>query len=193
MMKEAEVRQIAEQVNDISMDYHLTHAVFACEKLLEKTFKEYGQKNISELKEDLQLALRRKNKPEIERLLGEIYSLQFAKFHIFVDYVDNMATDAGRVIKAGNNLIISLPKQLVANSKNDDGSYKPEALKKLREVMAHELGHIILHIKDILRIDGLQGSKELDEEQEQEANWFANELLRLRLERNKKLFDSENR
>jgi Zn-dependent peptidase ImmA (M78 family) len=95
--------------------------------------------------------------------------------------------DAGRVVKAENKLIISLPKTLIENSRNKDGSYNENGVKKIREIMAHELGHIALHTDELLKINTLRGSKDLDKNLEKEALWFSEKLLRLRHERNQKM------
>jgi Zn-dependent peptidase ImmA (M78 family) len=54
--------------------------------------------------------------------------------------------------------------------------------------MAHELGHIALHSGVLSTIESTNGSNELKGKFEEEANRFAEELLRLRDERNKALF-----
>jgi hypothetical protein len=123
--------------------------------------------------------------------MGQKRLLETVKCHIFVDYID-MDKDAGRVVKIANQLIISLPKELLSDSKYEDGSYKESGVKKLREIMAHELGHIALHTEELLKIDNLKGSKNLDAQSELEAEWFASELLELRHKRNEDLYKSGN-
>jgi hypothetical protein len=186
-MTQQKAEQKAEEINKISLDYHLTHAVFACDKLIEDNYKRSKSETASKLKNSLQEAYCKKDNDTITELLKEKKSLKLPKYHIFVDYIDMKDPEGSRVVKAEDKLIISLPKMLVDNSRNDDGSYNEEGVKKLREIMAHELGHIALHIDNLLRIDSLQGSKELDNNQENEANWFADKLLWLRHERNKKM------
>jgi hypothetical protein len=181
------VEEQAKNVNALSMDYHLTHAVFACDKLIEAVYKEVGKEKAREFNKALQKAVDEKKTAEIALLKEKRKSLDLAKFHIYIDYIDMSDPDAGRVIKVENKLVISLPKSLVADSKNEDGSYNGKGVQRLREVMAHEIGHIALHTADLLKIDGLQGSRGLDPQKEQEANWFAKELLRLRDERNRLL------
>lgn len=186
-MTQKEIHTRAGKVNDISLDYHLTHAVFACDKLLEDSFKEAGKKEIDRFNNALKKACREKNDDIVAKLIKEKKSLKLVKYHIFVDYIDMDDPNAGRVIKAENKLIISLPRKLLDQTKGENGAFIPDGIENLRKVMAHELGHIALHTDKLLFIDNMIGSNQLDGEQEQEANWFATELLRLRHERNEKL------
>lgn len=189
-MTQEEVHDKAAEVSHISLDYHFTHAVFACNKLLEDDFKKKRKRETSKLNEDLKKAYRKKEELKIKLLKNKIASLNLPKYRIFVDYVGFKDPDAARVVRTENQLIISLHKSLCDNTKNDDGSYDPTAVQKLRYLMAHELGHIVLHTDTLISTEGTQGSKKIVEEEdvaeklEREASWFAEELVRLRLERN---------
>jgi len=44
--KKTSVKEKAKEVNDISLQYQLAHAAFACNKLLEHDFDEYCKKTI---------------------------------------------------------------------------------------------------------------------------------------------------
>ena len=191
-MTQKEINNKAQKVNDISLDYHLTHAVFACDKLLEDSFREAGKKEIARLNNALKKAFREKDDDTVAKLIKERKSLKLVKYHIFVDYVDMDDPEAGRVIKAENKLIITLPRKLLDQTRGENGALVSGGIEKLRKVMAHELGHIMLHTDKLLFIDNMVGSKQLDGEQEQEADWFAIELLRLRHERNEKLAKLRN-
>jgi hypothetical protein len=186
-MMQQDAEQKAGEINEISLDYHLTHAVLACDKSIEDNYKKINKETTSKLNLDLQKALREKDNNEIAKLLETKKSLKLSKYHIFVDYVKMNDPEAGRVVKSENKLIISLPKILIENSRNEDGSYSEEGVRKIREIMAHELGHIALHTDELLKIDSLQGSKDLAEDLEKEARWFSAKLLCLRHERNRKM------
>jgi Zn-dependent peptidase ImmA (M78 family) len=76
---------------------------------------------------------------------------------------------------------------------NKDGSYNIDAVKKLRRLTAHELGHIALQTKELLEDESTQGTILLSNgDIEREADFFAEELLRFRREWNKRLFESGN-
>ena len=189
-MDQQEIHDKAAEVSRISLDYHFTHAVFACNKLLEDDFKRKRKKETSRLNDDLKKAYRKKEDSRVKLLKKKIASLNLPKYRIFVDYVGFKDPEAARVVRTENQLIISLHKSLCDNTKNADGSYDPSAVQKLRYIMAHELGHIILHTDELLSTEGTQGSKDITGEEEvkerleQEASCFAEELMRLRLERN---------
>ena len=188
-MSPKEVGKIAAQINTISLNYHLAHAVFACNKIVEDVFKRHSQKRIKNLKETLQEAEKKNDIKKISGILTEIDRLG-RPFRIYVEYVSDMDIEGGRVIKLplSNQFVISLPEDLLRQSWNSDGTYNTDGVKVLRNRMAHELGHIALHIEELLEIDGTQGSKLLTKEAEDEANIFAVELLKLRHERNEQLY-----
>jgi len=185
-LTEKDIKAKAFDVNNISLDYHLTHAVFACDRLLLEDFKKIGRKKTMELNKELQEACRKKDTVAIARTMEKTRALSVRKYRIFVDYID-MVPEAGRVVKAEDKLIISLPKKLVADTRNENGTFKTDGVQKLRRVMAHELGHVVLHTEALINTDSLNGSSDLKGQEEQEAEIFAMELLRLRHERNERL------
>lgn len=187
--KEAKIR--AKQIFDLSLNYHLSHAVFACNKIVEDTFKRYSQEKIQSLKKELQKAEESNDIAKIASITSDIQYFS-RPFRIYVEYVPEMDIEGGRVVRLPltNQFIISLPEKLLQKSWNEDGSYNTDGIRALRHRMAHELGHIALHIEEILKDDGTQGSISLADNAEDEANIFAAELLRLRHERNEMLYKS---
>jgi hypothetical protein len=101
-----------------------------------------------------------------------------------------MPAHVNRVVKTESQVIVSLSKELLENARNKDGSFIGDGLKKLRWVTAHELGHALLHSED-MKPGETQGSIGMDGTTEVEADLFAEELLRLRHERNKSLSESD--
>jgi len=189
---EKSVREKARQVNDISMNYHLSHAVFACNKILEADFAEYIKKKTDNLKKNLMVA---ENSERIVEILKEIDRLKKPfRIHVYYfGYSDEKNTVRARVVHLpdSNQLVIYLPEAVLCRSINEDGTYNKEAVKELRKLTAHEIGHIVLHTKELLEDEGTQGSIFLSEgDTEKEADLFAEELLRLRHERNERLFKS---
>ena len=191
---EVKVKEKAKQVNDTSMDYHLSHAVFACNKIIESEFKEYISKRVAKLNDQLLSAEKSNNADKIGEVLREIDLLK-RPFRIYVEYFDEKNTAMARVVhlQISNQLVIYLPIALLRQSINADGSYNIDVVKKLRHLTAHELGHIALQTRELLEDEGTQGSILLSNgDTEKEANLFADELLRLRHERNKRLFESDD-
>ena len=112
-----------------------------------------------------------------------------SSFHIDVEYIDTHTEEMARVIKVENAFVINLPKSLALRVFKDDGTYNYEVIQKIRKLMAHELGHLILHTDELLRIESTQGSKMLStDENEEEARYFADELINLRRERNDRFY-----
>jgi hypothetical protein len=191
-MSPENVKQQAFLLNETSLDYHLSHAVFACNKIIEGELKRYSAAKIKELKERLHAAEKNNNFEKIKEISIEIDRLK-RPFRISVEYFDDENMGGGRVIRLpeSNQFVISLPKNLLKQSRKQDGSYDEEGVRKLRCMMAHEIGHIALQIKELLELPGLQGTKLMSTDQEEEeAIIFAEELLRLRHERNKRLYET---
>jgi hypothetical protein len=187
--RKAEIKQKVEDINRIALDYHLSHAVFACNQLLRDAYKTEFENPFRELKGDLQKVLLEKDEQKQKALLldKEAAYRTNIKYYIYVEYV-NMTASASRVIKTENQLVISLSKELLDQSR-ENGLPVKQSMKHLRHTTAHELGHAILHSKDIK--PGTQGSKGLDNVAEAEADLFAEELLRLRRTAFQQVFKSD--
>lgn len=79
-----------------------------------------------------------------------------------------------------------LPK-VMENTRQKDGKINIERLGRLHKLMAHELGHIVLH-SGVLN----QNSEKINEGPEEEAALFADRLISLRKERNSEIYDNQN-
>ena len=188
-MPPKDAKNRAKQIFDLSLNYHLSQAVFACNKIVEDIFKRYSQEKIITFKKELQKA---EESNDIAKIASITSNIQYFSrpFRIYVEYIPEMDIEGGRVVRLPltNQFIISLPEKLLQKSWNKDGSYNTDGIRALRHRMAHELGHIALHIEELLKDDGTQGSISLADNAEDEANIFAAELLRLRHERNEMLY-----
>lgn len=153
-MTTEEIIQKANEVHFESFNYHLTHAFLACDKLLEDESRKIGKEARKALNEKLELAYKEKDIPRATELMKEIHSYKTRKCRLFIDYVNMSDPDAGRVVNAENSLIITLPKKLAEATRNDKGDLLEEPVQKYREILAHELGHVILHTEPLLKILG---------------------------------------
>lgn len=160
---------IASQVEDGANTYRLSHAVIACEKIIEKAFNDQLAQEEDSLKKSLKLA---KDKKEADALTLQLENLKSGRPHIFVDYL-NIPDSQARAVRAGSNLTIVLPKSLVETNTR-------KSRKELRKIMAHELGHIVLHTRMVIEHHKTNGTLDLTGQNDDEANCFAKELLRLR-------------
>jgi Zn-dependent peptidase ImmA (M78 family) len=180
-MTEQEVKDKAREVHDVSFEYHLTHAFFACDKILLEENKKKGKEDRRRLKNELAEARRKKDFAKCAELNDKIASykkLNIRKYRLFIDYID-MDIYAGRVINAEDRLAITLPKKLADATRDKDGSLISKGVAKYRKIMGHELGHIILHTEPLLNIKSKDGSMKLKGQFDIEADWFSQELLNL--------------
>lgn len=186
-----EIKNIAENVSKISEQYQLIHATYACQMLVKQTIMDENTKKYDELSKRIEEKIsngqkydkEKSEKEEIDTLIKQ------RSFHIDVAYIETTSDDVARIVKINNAFVINLSKSLAKQIFKPDGSYNYVIIHKIRELMAHELGHIMLHTKELLNIDNLQGSKLIiDPEKEAEADFFGENLLELRKIRNEKVY-----
>lgn len=181
----------AEQVSHKSEQYQLIHATYACQMLIKQIIMDEFTKRYDSLLERIEKKMlnglnyekEQAEKEEIAALIKQ------RSFHIDVAYIDTTSEDDARIVKIYNAFVINLSKSLLNKIFEPDGNYNYVTIHKIRKLMAHELGHIALHTKELFYIDGTQGSKLIiDPEKEEEANIFGEKLLELRKLRNKKVY-----
>jgi len=181
------VKEKAKEVNDISLEYQLAHATFACNKLLEHYFDQYCKKRRSELNEKAKSA----SEEALRSISEELDELE-KPYQIYIEYID-IPDDGARVVRVPlsnrTQLVIYLPLKILNEAVDPVTKwYKaPEALKVLREKTAHELGHIVLSAEKIFRSHGMYGTKVIKGDEEEAAKMFAKTLIELRKERNEKI------
>lgn len=186
-----EIRKIAKNISKASEKFQLIHATYACQTLIKQIvlqdFKEKYDGLLLRIEEKISKDLNYDAEwSEKERL--DILIKQRA-FHIDVAYIPTKDENAARVIKIDNAFVINLSKSLSDKICDEDGNYNYEVIQKIRHLMAHELGHLVLHTDELLKIDGTLGSKLInDEDREAEANCFKDEVIKLRKERNEKIY-----
>lgn len=178
-----QIKQLAECVNEISEKYQLIHATFAIEKLLQDKLKEDIRKEMSELRERI---LNEDDKEAQLDLFNEATDLKTGKrsrVRIIVDYLPQIEDDSARLTRTpGNTFIIYLPKSM-ESIRSIDGNINFEKLGRLRKLMAHELGHIVLHSGILCEKEDIEDSCH-----EEEADTFANILIELRRKRNAEIY-----
>ena len=164
----------AQEIKNISVRYPLSQAIFACEELIADKIKKMKTNSIQKLKKQLIDAYHSdiKKAEEIKKELDKL-TLSPNRIHIFIEYI-NMDITGGRTIylSSSNQLIIVLPKQLLETQ---------NGRQKIKSMIAHELGHIVLNFDKLINAKGLFGSKELgvNDLSDLEADKFAKELLDL--------------
>lgn len=190
-MRKQEIKSKAKDINNLSEQFQLIHATYAVQECIKNIVKEvYTEKlnaltvrMIEKMQRDLNTDDELREKQELEDLIKR------NRVSIDIGYIDISDDNIARVVKVGNSsfhiyLALSLRNSLFM----EDGEYNYETITKIRQLMSHELGHLVLHTKDLLLEDGTQGSLTIrDSEKEEEADLFGEELLQLRKERNRKI------
>ena len=189
--RRVEIRHKAEEVTQSAERFHMIHATYACQNLIKQVVMNDFKAKYDELSDKIEQKMAMDFNCEDELKDKERFSILLKQrtFHIDVEYINTMVDNAARVIKNDNSFVICLPQLLLENMIDKDGKYNQEVLAKIRKFMAHELGHLVLHTDDILKIDGTQGSLDIkDDEKEEEANLFGEKLIELRSKRNKRMY-----
>lgn len=190
-IRKKEIRDKAKEITTASEKFQLIHATYAARSMIKDMVMDYYKGKYKELAE--RIHDRMKRGLDIENEINEKNELMAKvkqnNFYIDVEYIETRTEDMARVIKIENAFVINLPKSLAKRIFDSDGNYNYDVIQKIRKLMAHELGHLILHTDELLHIEGTQGSIELsDDEREREATYFADELIQLRRERNDRFY-----
>lgn len=190
-LRKKEIRDRAEAITKGSEQFQLIHATYAARAMIKAMvvnfYKEKYDLLLKRISEKMELG------KDIDKELQEKKELEArtkqSRFHIDVEYIETNSEDMARVVKVENAFVINLPKSLAEQIFDKNGDYNYRIIQKIRSLMAHELGHLILHTDELIRIEGTQGSRELSsEEYEAEATYFGNELIELRRQRNEKFY-----
>lgn len=191
--KVARIQEMAVRVNEISEMYQLIHAMFAIEKMYRDNSGSQYRAKVREILDRLSnpalSAEERENLVLEAKNLKENYS---KKINILVDYIPQIQENSARITWTQNNtFMIVLPKSM-ESTRGEDGKINFKVLGALRKLMAHELGHIVLHsgLFDS-PCDVQSGHKqiEISAVSEEEAELFASELISLRRDRNAEIYE----
>lgn len=178
VLTEDRKKQILEKANEINLfseRYQLIHATYAIEKMFKEKLKSYYDEKFAALRAELLNENNVEKQDQIFKKVQELKSESNKKVRIIIEYIPQIENNSARVTTTKNNTImISLPKSM-ESARNSDGKIDFEILDCLRKVMGHELGHIVLH-STALQLEG-ESQCELSEE---EADYFSDELLKLR-------------
>lgn len=190
--RKQEIYNQAKKVNDVSEHYQLIHACFAVQNIINEHINGSFQKKFDELRE--QLLQEELDSDGVTRVLQKKRELETEnrrqRINISIRYIDSLTGFNATTTRVGtykNTFIISLPKEL-EKIREIEGAFDYEKMKSLRKLMAHELGHILLHT-DYINEDGI-----IDEDgnKEEESNYFADAILDLRRQRNRNFYSDKN-
>lgn len=188
--REREIKNKAKEINHLSENFQLIHATYATQEYIKDIAKEYYSERIDALKirikekieKDMDAAQELEEKEELEVIIRRNL------FYVDIGFINISNEMAARVVKNNKSFTIYLAASLRDNIFTEKGEFNYKVIATIRKLMSHELGHLVLHTKDILQDNTTQGSLNIkDAEKEQEANIFGQELIELRKERNKKI------
>lgn len=188
--RKKEIRDKAKEINALSEQFQLVHATYASCEYIRTVVREFYQKELDKLKIRI-LDKTKKDQDTTQELLekSELENLiRRNNYIIDIGYIDVSNENIARVVKLGKSFTIYLAKSLKDSIFKPNGDFDYDVIGKIRELMAHEIGHMVLHTKELLLEESTQGSLNIkDAEKEEEANIFGKELLELRRDRNRKI------
>lgn len=195
MLSEERKKEIYEQavnVNTVSEEYQLIHACFATQRIINEHINSVYENKFKEIRQ--QLMSEDIDSDTVDSLLIKKRELEKEnrkkRINISIRYIDSLTGFNATTTRVGtykNTFIISLPKEL-EQIRDDEGEFDYSKMKSLRRLMAHELGHILLHT-EYINEDGIDDE---DGNKEEESNYFAEVILNLRQQRNKKFYSDKN-
>lgn len=188
--RKQDIKEKAKDINDRSEQFQMLHATYASQEYVKSIVQDFYKEKLAEIKskikEKAERGLNTEKEHEQEKEVLEF--INQSHFAIDIVYMNVRDEDVARVTKTGKVFNILLAKSLKDKIHKPDGGLDYNVVKKIRELMSHELGHIVLHTKEILAEDGTQGTLNIKaDNQEEDARIFAKELLELRRERNRRI------
>lgn len=188
--RKKEIQDKAKEINALSEQFQLVHATYASSEYIRTVVREFYQKELDNLKIRI-LDKTKKDQDTTQELLekSELENLiRRNNYIIDIGYIDVSDENIARVVKLGKSFTIYLAKSLKDSIFKPNGDFDYDVIGKIRELMAHEIGHMVLHSKELLLEESTQGSLNIkDAEKEEEADIFGKELLELRRDRNRKI------
>lgn len=167
------IEEWVSKINDFSEKYQLSHAIAAIEKLYKEKVYTDCQSRFAAVREktketayDDDDAIKALNQ-EAEQIKKD----SLKRIRIIIEYSKSLDSNSSRVIRSQDDVFcVSLPK-CMENIRTSTGEIDNALLTSCRKLVAHELGHIVLH-------EGLFDDPQIVVEEE--ADCFADCLLALR-------------
>lgn len=170
--RKTQIEQTVCEVNKFSEKYQLSHAIFAIEKMYKEKVYAECQARFSSLRDEARIADSDDDViAELNERAEQIKKDSLRRIRIIIEYSNSFCMNSSRIMRSQEDVFtIYLPKRM-ENIRTASGEIDNELLFTCRKLVAHELGHIVLH-------EGLFGQAQ--EDMEEEADCFAECLLALR-------------
>lgn len=188
--RKQDIKGRAKDINDRSEQFQMLHATYASQEYVKLIVQDFYKEQLAEIKNEIKGKAERglDTEKELEQARELKDLINQNRFVIHIGYMNISDENMARVTKTGKVFYILLAKSLKDKIHRPDGGLDYGVIKKIRELMAHELGHIVLHTREILAEDGTQGTLNIKtDDHEREACLFAEELLELRRKRNRRI------
>lgn len=171
--RKEQIEKTVRKVNDFSEKYQLSHAIFAIEKMYKEKVYAECQERFALVREETKMVDSDDDDAivALNEKVAQIKKDSLSRIRIIIEYSDSFNIHSSRVTRSQDDVFtIHLPK-CMENIRNAAGEIDDNLLTTCRKLVAHELGHIVLH-------EGLFGQAQ--EDMEEEADCFAECLLALR-------------
>ena len=165
-------KDYANAIHKYSQHRLLSHTRDACEKYIYQSEQKHYKKELDRLKESLKKSTADEDEKDSLSKIDKVKK-EFEKHsvHITINYSKSNRT--ARTVRKNNGFAIVIP--------FPDFESK-ESITNARSLIAHELGHIVLHTEELIKTDG-RGSNLLNSpEKEDEADVFSERILELKKE-----------
>lgn len=170
--RKAQIEQKVREVNKYSEKYQLSHAIFAIEKMYKEKVYAECQERFMHLRDETKKADADDDAiAELNERAEQIKKDSLRRIRIIIEYSSSFCMNSSRIMRSQEDVFtIYLPKSM-ESIRTATGEIDEKLVYACRKLVAHELGHIVLH-------EGLFGQAQ--EDLEEEADCFAECLLALR-------------
>ena len=143
--RRVEIKAKAKEINDLSEQFQLIHATYAVQEYIKDIVRGYYQNQLNELRKRIEEKMKKDLDSDKELKEKETLQALIDRSHSTIDigYIDIDNSQIARVIKTENSFTIYLASSLRDSIFNKDGTYNYEIIHNIRNLMAHELGHLV--------------------------------------------------
>ncbi|MCL2088096.1 MAG: hypothetical protein FWH14_01300 [Oscillospiraceae bacterium] len=195
-----EISLVAKEVFALSLNCHFSDVKDACNEYLNgsgqrlrgKNIRKFNRANIGTYRELYGITDQNQDKAKREafreNLEEQLKLASYERCKIYVQYLENVSERSARAVYNkkdrtnsifDHSIIVYLPLYLLNEAKSKDQDVRKTAIDKIQKLMFHEFGHSLLHTDELYKATDTQGTFELKDIHEQEADWFRDGLLSL--------------
>ncbi|MDR1692462.1 MAG: hypothetical protein LBR72_03815, partial [Oscillospiraceae bacterium] len=155
--KEA-IMKAAREVHRLSLKYQLAEAAIACDELLKDTLIGIAAKKKAGLWKRFWEVSDRGDDRELSQIKADIIDMSRSRYHVVVQFLPKVSLETAYTTYINGDVYIYLSEKLAGQSVDAETGGYTEHGRTLRRKMAHELGHIMLHIEMLVDASYARGS-----------------------------------